>query len=170
MPAEVGWAACERLREAGIFYRTPAREEVEALLSEPLVIAGRQVRYRFPKRKADQVAAGLPRLHRLSEAGLSDLELRAALLELPGLGPKTSSWIVRNHRGSDEVAIIDIHIARAGHAAGIFSERLTPSRHYFEMERLFIAFAHAIGVRASVLDHLMWNEMRKIGWLLDNHI
>jgi thermostable 8-oxoguanine DNA glycosylase len=168
MPAEVGWAAYDRLRGAGVFLGTPSPAEIELLLAQPLMLDGRPVRYRFPKRKAQQIARGLPRLHALEEAGLSDIQLRSSLLELPGVGPKTASWIVRNHRGSDEVAIIDVHIARAGRAAGIFLPNLTPQRHYFEMERLFINFAAVIGVRASILDHMMWNEMRKIGWLLDS--
>jgi len=168
MPAEVGWAAYDRLRDAGVFLGTPSQGELERLLATPLKVGDRLVRYRFPRRKAQQIAHGLPELRALGDASLSDIELRISLLKLPGIGPKTSSWIVRNYRGSDAVAIIDIHIARAGRAAGIFPSGLTPDRHYFEMERLFIDFAVAIGVRPAVLDHMMWNEMRKIGWLLDN--
>ena len=167
MPAEVGWAACERLCQAGVFEEVPGQSEIEALLLQPLQIGDRRVRYRFPKRKAAQIAAGLPYVLSLSEDSLSDLELRAALLKLPGLGPKTSSWIVRNYRASDDVAIIDIHIARAGWAAGVFSKVQNPARDYFEMERLFLRFSRALQVRPSVLDHLIWNEMRQIGWLLD---
>jgi thermostable 8-oxoguanine DNA glycosylase len=87
-------------------------------------------------------------------------------MQLPGVGPKTASWIVRNYRGSDEIAIVDIHIARACRAAGLTSARLTPSTDYFAIEDRFLQFASALGVPASYLDHLMWNVMRKIGGLL----
>jgi thermostable 8-oxoguanine DNA glycosylase len=167
MPAEVGWAACDRLKSAAVFERCPPVAEVEALLCEPLVIGLRKVRYRFPRRKAAQLAAALPRVHALAARALDDLTLRSALLALPGVGPKTASWVVRNHRASDLVAIIDVHIARAGKAADIFDARLEPGRDYFAMERRFIAFANAVGTRPSVLDQMMWDVMRKIGWLLD---
>ena len=42
------------------------------------------------------------------------LSLREFLLQLHGIGYKTASWIVRNFTGSDDVAIVDIHLRRAG--------------------------------------------------------
>ncbi len=167
MPAETGWAAYKLLRHRGVFGGTPTAAEIERLLLQPLWIGSRRVHYRFPRRKAAQIATGLPRVHELEAAALSDLELRSELLKLPGIGPKTASWIVRNHRRSDLVAIIDIHIARAGRAAGIFEPTTAPSRQYFEMEEIFLEFSSVLGIQPSVLDHMIWNEMRKIGWLLD---
>ncbi|MDZ3993341.1 hypothetical protein PspTeo4_24872 [Pseudomonas sp. Teo4] len=40
--------------------------------------------------------------------------LRDWLLELPGIGYKTASWVARNWLDADDVAILDIHILRAG--------------------------------------------------------
>lgn len=167
MCAELGWAAAELIRREQIIDADPAPQELQALLMRPLTIGQRRVRYRFPRRKAAQVSAGLPRVRALEGTRLPDRELRSELLGVPGVGLKTASWIVRNHRGSDAVAIIDIHIARAGRAAGIFSQQLAPERNYLEMEVRFLGFAEAIGVRAAVLDHVIWNVMRKIGWILD---
>ena len=87
-------------------------------------------------------------------------ELRHWLLTLPGVGPKTASWITRNWLNSDEVAIIDIHIHRAGLIAGFFSIDNVVHRDYAVMEVQFLEFSSRLGVRAAVLDALMWKHMR----------
>ena len=57
------------------------------------------------------------------------------------------------------MAILDIHILRAGVLAGFFDAELTVERHYRELEDQFLAFSAGLGVRASELDALMWYEM-----------
>ena len=64
---------------------------------------------------------------------------------------------------SDSVAIIDIHIYRAGLLMGLYHSSETPAKHYFKMERRFLEFANAIGVRASILDALIWRQMKDAG-------
>jgi len=91
---------------------------------------------------------------------LTALELRDELLNLEGVGPKTASWIVRNLRGSDEVAILDIHVLRACSAMAVFPEEVSLPKDYEALERRFLNFATAIEVRASILDAVMWTEMR----------
>jgi thermostable 8-oxoguanine DNA glycosylase len=88
--------------------------------------------------------------------------LRDALVTLPGVGPKTASWIVRNWRGSDEVSILDVHILRAGRTLGIFPEEWRVERNYRELEEAYLAFARDIGARASILDSVMWMTMRRL--------
>ena len=85
--------------------------------------------------------------------------LRDWLLELPGIGYKTASWIARNWLDADDVAILDIHILRAGALAGFFSSGLTVERHYLQLEAEFLALSKAIDVRPSRLDALMWYQM-----------
>jgi endonuclease III len=41
-------------------------------------------------------------------------------MSLPGIGPKTASWIARNWLDADDVAILDIHIMRVGQVIGLF--------------------------------------------------
>ncbi|MFC5507087.1 hypothetical protein [Bosea massiliensis] len=98
----------------------------------------------------DQIDAGL----------LSDVELRDELIGLPGIGPKTASWVVRNYRDSDSVAVLDVHIVRAGQFLGLFSKGETPQRDYPSLESKFLRFAEAIRTPASLLDALMWQHMR----------
>ena len=76
----------------------------------------------------------------------------------PGLGPKTASWVVRNHYGSDDVAVLDVHVIRAGVAAGVFDPAWTPGRHYRRMEQLFLAWADQDDVSAADLDAVIWAE------------
>lgn len=162
IPAEVGLAAYERLRghllDGG---RLTDGEDVEALLIEPLRIGERSVRYRFARQKAHYVSGAFRELGTVDE-GLDDLPLRDRLMSIRGVGPKTASWVVRNLRGSDGVAILDIHILRAGKHLGIFEEGRTVERHYTELEDAYLAFAAAIDTRASILDSVMWMTMRQL--------
>jgi N-glycosylase/DNA lyase len=63
--------------------------------------------------------------------------LRDRLLDLPGIGPKTASWIVRNHLDSDDVAIIDVHLHRACVMMNVFEAKSDPAKEYFSLEALF---------------------------------
>jgi thermostable 8-oxoguanine DNA glycosylase len=162
MPAELGLAAYRRLRDRGLLIAVPKVKEVERALSEPFLTPGGQRRhYRFPHQKARYLVASLKELLEI-EPPADDLALRNLLMTFPGIGPKTASWIVRNHRGSDAVAIIDVHILRAGRHLGLFPTSWEPQRHYIQLESAFIQFATALGVRAAILDALMWDYMRRL--------
>lgn len=159
IPATVGLAAYEKLRELGAFGRqSPSKDQLDAWLHEPLLVGGRQVRYRFATQKARYLAASLPQLHGAPEMQTGK-QLRNWLMRLPGIGPKTASWIARNWMDADDVAILDIHIMRVGQAIGLFPKELTVDRHYLELENLFLEFSKALDVRASELDAVVWYEM-----------
>ncbi len=164
MPAEVGLAASVRvievLREIGPERITLAR--AIAILTTPLNVNGRPARYRFVNQRAKYLVGCLEGLTQVNESELSDLDLRNALCALPGIGPKTGSWIVRNRRGSDAVAILDLHIVRACEHMKVFPERADPARRYFDLEARFLEFCERAGVRASVVDAVMWATMRKM--------
>jgi hypothetical protein len=102
-----------------------------------------------------------PRLgHTLSE------EVAACLLGGYGmraeLGLAAFRRLKEHWLGSDCVAVIDVHVRRAGLLLGLFREDMQPSRHYFDMEEAFLEFATAIRVRASILDAVMWSHMRRM--------
>lgn len=159
IPASVGIAAYERLRKLGAFSETaPSEEQLEAWLREPLQIEQRQVRYRFAAQKAHYLAATIPLVQSVPEF-TTGKQLRDWLMQLPGIGPKTASWIARNWMDADDVAILDIHIMRIGQVIGLFPRELTVDRHYFELEALFLQFSQALDVRASELDAVVWHEM-----------
>ena len=163
-PAEVGLAAFARVREelAKQNAEVLSYERCESLLLEPLMINGRRVHYRFARQRAKYLAASLRDLKAIDEDKLDDVDFRDALCRLPGIGPKTASWIVRNRRGSDEVAILDVHIVRACQIMSVFPERSDPSRNYRELEARFLEFCLSARARASVMDSTMWGTMRKL--------
>lgn len=162
IPAEVGLAAYDRLRPQ---LSDPAaltdEGHVHELLREPLAVGNRQVCYRFARQKAGYVAAVCRELSDIDDA-LPDRLLRDRLMRLRGFGPKTASWVVRNWRASDEVAILDIHILRAGNQLGIFHSDWRVERHYDLLEKAYLEFAEALGVKASILDSVMWMTMRQL--------
>lgn len=161
---EVNLAAWQRLKEAEVFCSNPSPDEytLEALLASPLDVGGHMVRYRFPRQRACRVANALRYLKSNPLEHLCGLELRDALMVLPGIGPKTASWIVRNWAGSDEVAILDVHVIRAGQLMGLFPQRVRLPQDYGELEARFLSFAAALKVPASLLDALIWREMRTL--------
>lgn len=163
IPAEVGLAAYDRLRLVNCDDPAALLDErlVSALLKEPLMVGGKPVRYRFANQKAAYLSRSMRALQNVNRQA-SDKDLRFALTCLPGVGPKTASWIVRNWRDSDEVAILDVHILRAGRILQIFPARWTVEKNYYELEGAFLHFASAIGVKASLLDSVMWNNMRQL--------
>lgn len=159
IPASVGLAAYQRLRERGAFCKSPVSEgQITAWLKEPLRIGERSVRYRFAAQKARYLAAALPIVW---SAPLFTIgrELRDWLLALPGVGNKTASWIARNWLDADDVAILDIHIVRVGQAIGLFPRHMTVERHYVELEDRFLRFSAGLEIRASELDATIWQEM-----------
>lgn len=161
---EVNAAAFDRLQAASVFDLDVVLEEAEilALLKAPLRVSNRDVRYRFPNQRARRLASMRDTLGKVSLTSRDPHRMRQALLAIEGIGPKTASWIVRNVLGSDEVAIIDIHILRACTSMGVFPSDIRLPRDYEPLERRFIAFSNAIDVRPSVLDAVMWSEMRSV--------
>ncbi|MDM9628457.1 hypothetical protein QTL95_21405 [Rhizobium sp. S152] len=162
IPAEMGLLAFERLRDNGLLDGTASEDDLRAMLSSPFEGDGRSRKYRFANQKAKYLSRSLAEARQLNDLG-GDKSSRDALLALPGIGPKTASWVIRNHYDSDEVAIIDIHLHRAGLLMNLFGKESDPAKDYFALEDAFLSFANAIAVRASVLDAVIWDYMRRIG-------
>lgn len=80
-------------------------------------------------------------------------------MKINGIDLKTASWIVRNYRKSDCVAIIDIHIHRAGLLAG-FNIKDNLQKDYFKMEKKFLNFCNNINLSAAKVDAIIWRTMR----------
>lgn len=161
LPHQVGRAAFEVVRAAGLLHRPVTPQPIETVLRQPLRVGARTIRYRFPAQRAAYLAAALTRLQTQAPPA-SARPLRDWLLELPGIGPKTAGWIVRNHLGSGEVAIIDIHVLRAGIDASVFDPSWTPARHYGLLEAMFLAWARHGEVSAADLDAIIWAERARI--------
>lgn len=161
IPAAVGLAAYASLRDKGFLDSMPSEQTLMALLQEPLTVNGRQVHYRFARQKAHYLSEALTHLATNTPPVQTGRALRDWLLQLPGVGNKTASWIARNWLRADDVAILDIHILRVGAAIGLFPDNLTVERHYLALEALFLSFSERMGVRASELDAVIWYEMAR---------
>lgn len=161
IPATVGLAAFSALKSKGALDTTsklPTEQALLEMLSEPLEVNSKSVRYRFAAQKSRYLHAALCFLQQHA-APQDPKELRNWLIGIPGIGLKTASWVVRNWTRSDEVAILDVHLMRVGKAIKLFPEHLTVERHYLALEELFLQLSRAMDVRASELDAVIWNEM-----------
>jgi hypothetical protein len=166
IPAHVGLAAFFAVRESGLLDRSDvSADDIYAVLSRPLDVGGRRhVHYRFARQKSIYLS-GLLNGFTAPLCETNARALRDWLMRFDGVGPKTASWIVRNWLDSDQVAIIDIHVHRAGVLTGFFRPEQVVARDYTEMESQFLAFSTAIGARSSVLDALIWSQMRQANTL-----
>lgn len=161
-PAEIGLAAAKAVCVELDQRRSLTENEIHNILKQPFKIGNARRKYRFAAQRARYLSRALNELASLNEAALSDVELRNRLCKLSGIGPKTASWIVRNYRTSDDVAILDVHIVRACQIMGLFDGLLSPARNYYEMEAKLLTFCRSIGVRASVFDDVVWATMRSL--------
>lgn len=160
IPASVGLAAYRHIQAQGAFVGEPPDEAtLLTWLSEPIDCGTRKVRYRFARQKSKFLALALQRVTANPPPMDSGVILRDWLMESPGIGYKTASWIARNWLDADDVAILDIHVLRAGQLGGFFKPGLTVERHYREIENQFVQLSVGMGVRASELDAVIWYEM-----------
>lgn len=159
--AEIGWAAFERLKNRNLIKRNIDYFSIVKALSEPLKVGDALTHYRFPRQKSKFVYDFLCRKDLDFAPTENDLAFRSWLLTINGIGPKTASWITRNYFQSDNVAIIDVHLYRAGVLTGFVNPKLDIQKDYFEIERCFLDYCRSLKVRPSVMDMVMWSNMKK---------
>jgi thermostable 8-oxoguanine DNA glycosylase len=162
----LAFAAFRRLHENELLDadQPPSAARIEDALSDPLSFNGRVARYRFPRQRAQRLAQSLAVLAADPPPdGLTARALRAWLQRLPGVGPKTASWIVRNRTRAADVAVIDIHIRRAGVFAGVFDRQWRLPTDYSLFEETFCAWARLGKVPTADLDACIWSQLARIG-------
>lgn len=162
MRSETGVLAFERLKKRKLLKPGSSKAAIEKALAEPFRIFDRQVRYRFPRQKAIYLASLLNRKDLKKIPMQNDLLLREWLLSVKGIGMKTASWVTRNWLGSTNVAILDVHIYRAGLIAGFFQPGMTIERDYMNLEHRYLTFSAALGVNSASLDSLMWLQLKEL--------
>lgn len=165
-------SAFAALQSHGLLVPGATAEEIESVLREPLAMPdGHSRRYRFARQRALRLADAFRMLGEESpRPGMTGRELREWLLRLPGVGLKTASWIARNVSGDQDIAVIDIHILRAGQVAGVFDMEWTAEREYRRLEDYFCAWAEIGGVPTTDLDICIWSQLAhaaQIGVWLD---
>ena len=162
---EVASAFFQRLKNEGVFEAGNVVSEGDLLkfLNSPALVGERPHRYRFPNQRARRIAKAMAELPRMCLDSSDPIGFRNEIQSLEGIGPKTASWIARNWLDTDEIAILDIHVLRAGWFLGIFEVDCRLPNDYLKLERRFLTFAHSLHVRASILDSVMWLDMRTFG-------
>lgn len=164
--AEANLAAFLALQSSGLLFETPVGESALCeVLSKPLNVGGRCQKYRYPQKKSAYLSVVLTALAESHPSVGTATALRLWLLQFPGIGNKTASWIARDWLGSEELAVIDVHIHRAGLLMGLFERNQNPATQYYVLEDRFLKLAGRLNVRPSTLDLLMWSQMRNMGAL-----
>lgn len=159
--AEASYAFQSKLLATGLLLNGKLTEKkIVHLLKQRAAWGGRNYSFRFPNTKGRYIHSAIHYILK-NHAPSQPKELRDWLLQIPGIGHKTAGWIVRNHLNSDEVAIIDIHLHRAGRLMELFDDRPLNKKTYHYFENRFIRFASALNVKASALDMLIWDSMRQ---------
>lgn len=160
IPSEIGIIAFNRLKEMQLIYNGVGLQDIYNALATPFEVSGgRQITYRFYNQKSRYIHNFLSRQDLNSIPESNDMLLREWLLSVDGIGLKTASWITRNWLHSDNVAILDIHILRAGKLTGFFESEILSD--YLRLERQYLRFCHAINVQASNMDAVIWGFMKK---------
>jgi N-glycosylase/DNA lyase len=161
IPSELGILAFKRLRDEELIRPHVSLRKVNKALSTPFNCNGVKRRYRFHRQKARYIHQFLNRMDLNQMPVHDDLEFRSWLLTVKGIGPKTASWITRNWFKSERVAILDVHVLRAGRIAGFFSDTENVSQRYFDLECNYINFCKALEVLPSNMDAIIWSYMKK---------
>lgn len=122
-------------------------------------------RFRYPPRKAELLAQAAEWLRAEGsvrdalEARPGERERRAWLLACPGLGLKSSSWLLRNSGWARQVAILDVHLLRAMGEVGLVEEVRLP-RDYEAVERTYLRWAAELEACPAALDLFLWDVQR----------
>lgn len=162
IPSEMGILAFARLKDRDLIRKgTPFEAIYEALRQPFLTERSTLAHYRFSHQKSRYIHDFLSRKDLGEIPEHNDLELRDWLIGLKGIGPKTASWITRNWLRSERVAILDIHLLRAGVITGFFEKELDVVNHYYLLETSYLSFCQHLQVRPSDMDAIIWSYMKK---------
>jgi N-glycosylase/DNA lyase len=162
MPSELGLAAFDRLKQESLLTPGTCLLNIRKALIRPFtMLDGKKKRYRFYNQKSRFIYKLLCRSDLYSIPIENDLFFRRWLMTINGIGPKTASWITRNWLQSENVAILDVHILRAGQIAGFISKEFNVATDYFMIENSYLDFCKALNVLPSNMDAIIWNFMKK---------
>ncbi len=161
LKAELGLMAFHRIKNLRLIRQGARLEEIEDAISAPFRWNGKEVHYRFSRQKSKYIFYFLQRNDIGEFEKLKGNRLRDKLMTIKGIGPKTASWITRNYSNSEDVAIVDIHIYRAGRLAGFVNPKWDMQKDYYKIEESFLDFCHSINALPSKMDSIMWNQMKE---------
>ena len=147
--------------------------ELYKLLVQPLNIESRQRAYRYPRSRANQLAAtrqaitnASGSLECLLQYFRKPTETRSWLVKnTPGIGPKQASMFLRNICLSYDLAIIDRHVIDYMTVLGYYSKNVGSISHltnYQKQEKILVRHALEMDVKVGLLDWAIWIVMRVV--------
>lgn len=134
----------------------------------PLLSNGQKRRYRFPNKKATIIAQAGHWLKMTCNFELDTLldgcetpkNKRTVLLQCPGLGYKSASWLLRNIGMGSNLAILDVHVYRTLREFRIIPDELNIPADYLEIEKMYCHACHSIGADTELMDLIIWSWAR----------
>ena len=147
--------------------------ELNYLLIQRLNVESRQRAYRYPRIRANQLAATRQSVTRSSgslkcllESFQKPSDTRCWLVQnLPGIGPKQASMFLRNICLSYDLAIIDRHVIDYMTVLGYYSKKVGSISHltnYQRQEENLVKHALEMDVKVGLLDWAIWIVMRVV--------
>lgn len=159
--AELGLLAFHRIKNMRLIRRGARLDDLEKAISAPFRWKGKDVHYRFSRQKSKYIYWFLQRNDIDELENFRGISLRDKLMTIKGIGLKTASWIARNYGNCEDVAIVDIHIYRAGRLAGFINPKWDMQKDYYKIEESFLDFCHSINALPSKMDSIMWSQMKE---------
>ena len=80
------------------------------------------------------------------------------LMDIYGIGNKTSRFFILHTRPNQRLAVLDVHILKWLRARGITAPRTTPQsqKEYRRLENIFLSYCDGFGMSAVALDSFIW--------------
>lgn len=138
---------------------------------EPKTLSGKLRKYRFIKSKSHNFINAaywlfdeckwkiLVHLHSQSHS-----EQRDWLCKCPGIGMKSSSWLLRNIDINSDFAVFDIHILRFLKKIGFVIPENLNKKNYLNLENDFRKICIEVSIPLGKMDYLLW-ELSRNGYL-----
>ncbi|BBP51145.1 putative N-glycosylase/DNA lyase [Pseudomonas sp. St386] len=174
VPYSLAMAAADAIDQQGLLH--DGDQDVDRLslclyelLREPLDVDGKKRNYRFPKARAEQLAATRAAV---SNAGGSLKSLISGdandartwlVAHANGVGPKQASMFLRNCGVTYDLAILDRHVLNYMSAQGIYSGAQTSIsglNQYGKHEKKLRDHARQLDCSVGLLDWAIWIVMR----------
>jgi N-glycosylase/DNA lyase len=170
---ELALSASTRLANLSIFDRSWKPRELRMTLEtelarpqfEPRRLDGSHRKYRYPARKADTLMKA--RTWVMDQRCLLTLqekpdenERRTFMCGCPGVGLKTSSWLLVNLGLARNLAILDVHVLRCMEQVGKLLHRPSLPREYATTEKKFVAWCKELGASTAAFDLFLWDWQR----------
>ena len=143
---------------------------IEEHLTNPIIINGKKIRYRFPKSKAKQLYLTALNLYsqknnikNILNSCKDTLLIRNKIVETcSGVGLKQASMYLRNISFSDNLAILDTHLIDYLKLLGLLPLSYTckTKNKYLNAEKIYLGYVNNLEQNIKYLDPAIWGTMK----------